>query len=660
MKEQEIRRLLLVIEGSNSGSLDTNLVKIVLLTLYDSNLVKMTIDQIRKSIEANYDLQFTNEEIRHAIKNRKEFETEEKHIKTVKRGQTFEEKVQFYKIEERALQKIKDKENRNSFDTAIERFISEFQDIDWEKDKIKSLLLKFLYNSFLSNKESLLLLIYGGKEEVSREDENYTEEEKYIINSFLNWDNNEKDEIVFSAASYCVDYCMLTVKKDFSNYKDVFKGKSFYLDANVIFRLAGINNEERKIVTREFINKCISSGIKIKYTNFTYEEIVKTVKRNVGWIEKVTGGNRLVSPKHYKNFTPFYRNMDFILLYDKWVNTTEKQYNDYRSFEKFILSIINEVLQEYEKVDYISFQTRDDHFNLYINSLADYKRQQNTSCTDESVNIDVNNYLFIYDMRKSIKGTTFVDVNDYFISTDGNLCEWGKNILPSAVPIAVKPSVWHSLLLKFNGRTSNDYKAFNLFLNLRYRVQGDDDRRKPEILAIIQKMDEPVDIKNQLLEYINDNFETEFETNELPKNIVEEAKRSVILDEAKRISAENYKKEAPILQESSQKHTVELMARNRAQKKLKRWNAFINITNVTRIIVGVGIFIWIIGCVSTAGFGKTISSLKEGISSYEWIGLAISGISYLLIEPIKLCLNNKMKIEKIYEKELEEIKEDLF
>ena len=158
---------------------------------------------------------------------------------------------------------------------------------------------------------------------------------------------------------------MLTVKKDFSSYRDIFRGKSFYLDSNVIFRLAGINNEERKIVTSAFIDKCLEEGITVKYTNFTYEEIKETVHNHVETIKKATNGKRMVSVKNWKRFTNPYTNLDFIKLYDEWAKNSKNDYNDFRSFEKYIMNIIQNILRPFKKVDFITYETKDQSFSSY-------------------------------------------------------------------------------------------------------------------------------------------------------------------------------------------------------------------------------------------------------------------------------------------------------
>lgn len=49
--------------------------------------------------------------------------------------------------------------------------------------------------------------------EIQNEDSGYTNEQRRIINDFLDWDDKEKNEILFRLIAFSVDYCRLTTKK---------------------------------------------------------------------------------------------------------------------------------------------------------------------------------------------------------------------------------------------------------------------------------------------------------------------------------------------------------------------------------------------------------------------------------------------------------------
>ena len=658
MKEIDILRLLLVTKSGNSSSFNANLLKIISMVLFDSEEKKLSVDDIRMQILDKYDLEFTNEEIEQAISQKESGIEETFEKKTVYRqGRSFQESKRYFSLLDQTVNKYRENEKNNRLDIIINKYLEKKEGIS--TDEFKELLLKFLYNTFNTNKETLLLFLKGNSLNISQSQHcDFTEEQKSILNDFLNWDNVEKNELVFGAASYCVEYCMLTVKKDFSSYRDIFRGKSFYLDSNVIFRLAGINNEERKIVTSAFIDKCLEEGITVKYTNFTYEEIKETVHNHVETIKKATNGKRMVSVKNWKRFTNPYTNLDFIKLYDEWAKNSKNDYNDFRSFEKYIMNIIQNILRPFKKVDFITYETKDQSFSSYCESLEQYKTQRKAKCNKTSLKIDINNYLYIFNLREKSKGSTFVDIADYLISTDANLCEWGKKILPSSIPIAVLPSVWHSLILKFKGRTENDYQAFTLFLNLRYRLKDDDfDKRRPKILEIVQNLDEPVNLKNLILDDITEKLSEEYKDVSNEVEIIERSKKSVIEKEVQR-GLEKRKEEILVTtKQKTEYETLMKLAEKRAEKKLRLYKRLSKIFGIIEMGCGVMfcIILLLVVCKKGLSFIPNVLNVNFFGSSimgwFEIIGLVISAIGFFIVQPFKKNFLHSKDFDSIVEEE---------
>ena len=67
--------------------------------------------------------------------------------------------------------------------------------------------------------------------------------------------------------------------------------------------------------------------------------------------------------------------------------------------------------------------------------------------------------------------------NDFIVSADQLLISWTGNAF-SGVPIVVLPSVWLSIILRFTGRTDDDYKSFCLFLTQRQHISAADTRNQ--------------------------------------------------------------------------------------------------------------------------------------------------------------------------------------
>lgn len=659
MNEVDILRLLLITRGGQSENFDSNLLKVISIVIYDSVESKLSLDEIRKIIIAKYELEFTNDEIKHAISKKNSGIIEAEETRQIsERGKRFTERNKYYSLDEKTIAKYKENDEKRKLEKIIDIFCKQNEKEYVDYNTFKDLLMRFLYNTFNTNKDTLLLFLKGENIEVSEKNGyEYSEDDKALLNEFLNWDNKDKNEVIFLAASYCVEYCMLTVKKDFSSYRDIFRGKSFYLDSNVIFRLAGINNEERRIVTSSFIKKCIDQGITIKYSNFTYEEIKETVRKNVNAIKELTGGKRMVSVRNWQRYTSPFTNLDFVRLYDEWVKKPGTLYLDYQSFQKYVMKSIDDILRSFKKVNFISYETTEPDFRSYCGNLYEYKNNRKAKCNEVSVEIDVNNYLYVFKLRNKAKGGTFVDISDYLISTDGNLCEWGKKILPSSIPVAVLPSVWHSLILKFKGRTENDYKAFSLFLNLRYRVTEEEfDKRKPQILAMIQNLDEPVDLKNMMLDDIAEKLSGDYNEILDIKMIVEESKKSTIRKEAQRLYEKKGENIEITAREQGKAETLMRLAEYEVEKKIKRNKTVVNVLDILKIIVGIIFFASLLVIVLDKGMGIIPQIMEFQLCNYniiDWItfgGLILSGVIFFIVEPLKRALKRRLEPVSIKEK----------
>lgn len=114
-----------------------------------------------------------------------------------------------------------------------------------------------------------------------------------------------------------------------------------------------------------------------------------------------------------------------------------------------------------------------DKFENYITSLKDYKEKHSGKKQSQaSLQTDINNYLYLKGLRKKDKNINLWTTNEFFISADQNLIGWSLE-KDSGIPLVVLPSIWLTIMLRFSGRTANDYKAFCSFLELRTHLPED-------------------------------------------------------------------------------------------------------------------------------------------------------------------------------------------
>lgn len=475
-----------------------NLAKIVKLILFDCFGTPLIIGEIVKKAKDLYSLEFSDAEINNAIKSDRTHSFIETH--------TSNDPVYFtYTITPEEYDKLKKKDKSDKFQSIAERYVADCcGDCGFSIEEIKNIVFRYIYNVFNTDINTVLSLMdYKGEKLIQdASNEQFTEKETLLLNSFLNWDDNEKNRFVYSVISSCYDYCMMTVKKDNSAYASVFNGKEFYLDANIIFRLAGFNKNERRESVESFIRKCKECGIKIKYTNFTNMEIQNTLKHQVEVIRKLLNGQPPISVEAMKSMSSKYANLDFYSSYIEWVKKPGHKVNDYSSFLLYLKREVDKHLRNMMLVSFESYEKKKDNveFKTLCEDFAAYKEKRFRGTYEGAIKTDIENYFYMLRLDSRAQYNNLLDKKNYFISADHSYINWTKEKTPGTIPTFVLPSVWYSLMLKFKGRTDNDYNAFCQFLNLRLSTPEDEYlEKKEQMLAYVLTIDESVEIKEEII-----------------------------------------------------------------------------------------------------------------------------------------------------------------
>lgn len=439
-------KLALVVNTSHSKFIDnlTNIIIYVLYT-YNSEGKQIKIEDLPKAIEKISGLEFTIKEIQQAIK---------------------EQGSNFYEISGKVLilteagNKQIHIENRKKFENIIKRYIEKYN-ISKQTEEVKKLIYEFLYNSVQNNIEALLNVATGtDSSQILAQLKKLDNEDRRIINDFIDWDDEQKNELLYEIISFAVDYCCLTIKKDKANFSTLLQGKTFYLDTNILFRMLGLNNEQRKETILQFVNKCKEAKIKLLITSFTKTETLNSIQYHVGQVKKIMQGytgngnalSRLYDKSNYED--------SFLTVYLAWAmkNGIQGHYDD---FHKYLQKEFYELVNEIRTVDAGNIQIPEDILESYI-SWKDGK------ITRENAEYDIKNLIFIDRIRKQKSSTMGWNVGEYLISADHKLIKWADRNFSKENPIAVLPSVWYSMLLKLQGRAQNDIKAFSEFIKIRY------------------------------------------------------------------------------------------------------------------------------------------------------------------------------------------------
>lgn len=490
MTEQTLLRLAMILQNQAPSTLNkyiSKLAEAILLDFQDG----ATLFELSSSFNTQFNLAFTEEEIKQAI---------------AKKGQGIIIKSDGkYKLSSSAQKKLLLQTTISEDLTKIvEEFIKAFS-LKKSSELITSLLLKYFYFCFNSNVDNLLSLFEKKVEDIATAFEGSIEEIT-IINDFITWKNPKKDALVYSLVATCYEYCMLTIKKDKILSTELFRGKRFYLDANIIFRMAGINNEERKTVTRSFIQHCFQVGIELYCTSTTLDEVYRVITAQVEYIKGIAGNSMPVSCETLETINPTTEINNFYKIYYDWCQEKSNRYGDYASFSKYLLNLVQETLSQLQIKQSNSYKVGR-HFEQYeqqVNSLKNYKNAKRTwrHTSTLSAEADITNIMDTLTWRTG--GTNIWQTNDFIVSADQLLIGWSDETY-SGVPIVVLPSVWLSIILRFTGRTDDDYKSFCLFMTQRHHANTEEIIDPIQLLRTINSKTNQTEIKEQIIAEIVQN-----------------------------------------------------------------------------------------------------------------------------------------------------------
>lgn len=331
-----------------------------------------------------------------------------------------------------------------------------------EHDSTQELILRFLYEMFTTNLEGYKLLLQEKFDAITSK-VCYTEEEKIIVNDFLNWQDEGKNKAVYDLAGYSLEYCMMTNRKNTSLNVQNLKNKSFYIDTNILYRAIGLNGDNLKTRANLFLSKFKEVGEKLVISQSTYIEFVDTIDYYIG---KIDDAQR---PKVRSQVISEFISEDSIFLYyHKWC--INRQNRDTQYFRDWIMSEFDSLRAKYEiqqeSIYPFDKEGRKNDINDYISSIHGYDPEKPTT----SAEYDAENILWVEEKRKG-SGDDIYQAKAFLLSSDNALRRWDYQRNFNRVPIVMSPSQWLSIILHYVERTSDDYKSFISFLTMNVRAE---------------------------------------------------------------------------------------------------------------------------------------------------------------------------------------------
>ena len=459
LKEKEIFRLAAVLYSESNYEVSPKTIhrKIIESVFIDNKNIPLTIQGILDFVEINYNLIFSYDDVSEILNNSNDenFLTYHDQVNNIVASLTPKRKLH---LESRVNQ------------SNIEYFIDEFLNLNADTFAAidgKAIIYKFLYDILNNNISSFSKLIDHRKDltGVINIDDSFNSVEKQVINTFLQWDNDNKNKAIFDISSYALEYCLITNNKATGTFHlKNLKNKIFYLDTNIIFRAIGINGDNRSTKTITFLDKFKEAGESLLISSFTELEYKSTIKYHIEQISKKRFN--YVNPKVFKQFN---KDSEFFDYYQRW--RVDRINDSIVYFEAHLLSEYEAFKKKFDiKEDYnIPFNEKNEDVSKEIVELANdifsFKNTEKISHVRYETCVSDAKNLYLIKERRNGHFRNIFETKYFFISSDQSLRRWDfKN--NASTPSVILPSQWLSIILRYIKRTNDDFKSFVSFLNL--------------------------------------------------------------------------------------------------------------------------------------------------------------------------------------------------
>lgn len=410
--------------------------------------VPISVIELIRLIADNYNLFFSEGEVEDIIYNEKYVDS----FWTEKRDD-----VGFVALTVRrrlSLQKnFNECKNLNDY---IELFFSQ-NNIAIEKVEV---IYTFLYHLFTANLEGYKHLL-NEETLVYPSDLRLSNEDKDLINSFLNWENVEKNKAIYNLACYALEYCMLTNSKNAAFDLNSLRNKNLYLDTNILFRAIGLNGEDRQKRTLHFLSNFKRVKENLYITKDTDIEFRDTVRY---YIDKIRRTKHATPRVKHCNFIENYDGGEEIFsAYNKW--SLHRSNDSLELYEAYVIAEYEKVLEQFKiSIDRgVIFEESDEE------TIIEYSSQIQSFSVDKrshASEYDAKNILFI-EKKRNGNDCDIYKTKCFFISSDNSLRLWDYTRNSNRTPIVMQPSQWFSIILRYLERTDDDYNSFVCFLNIR-------------------------------------------------------------------------------------------------------------------------------------------------------------------------------------------------
>jgi hypothetical protein len=489
---KNIIRTAAIVFSEESSAIKTITVqrKIIESLFIENDNKELNTDQIIDSLKNSLDMDFDNCEVNKIMSDSKHSHFE---MRLDNKQDLF-----YFKLDNKRYMTLNDREEQNSIEPHIDNFIKNVYVGSISSGELNSILHKYFYELLNKNISTFQKISKptNKPKDLFIDPNIFSVEEREAINEFLEWDDINKNKSIFALISYSLEYAIITNHYDSSAiFFNSIKNKEFFLDINVLYRAIGINGKNRQNRILTFLKKCQNSGQNFKISSYSNEEFKQTIKHHVRRLKKVP-----FQKINYSLFSKYSIDPSIYEYYHEWkVNRITYSFD---LFTSHLLGQLDDFKNKFnvETVYKIPFDEKNKNDAQAIKTYQEDIAKVKGCGYEKSHYYDAINTYLIEKLRGSNKNS-ISDTKFFFVSTDQKLRNWDfkRNDFQ---PVALLPSHWMAILLKYYSRTTNDYKSFISFLKLKtnYPIVSSDNLQI--ILAGISEITEDFNKQESILDKI--------------------------------------------------------------------------------------------------------------------------------------------------------------
>lgn len=361
---------------------------------------------------------------------------------------------------------------------------------------IKSLLYQAVYeniNTFSTENLSKLISV--------KIKDSFSKVELESFNSFLEDDDLEKNTAVYNVFLKATEFAIITSGKGIKEFsKDIFKGKTYCLDTNILFRLLGIGGEERKNSLINLIKYCVHQGIFFEYTSQTLQELKRKLAASVKFLQSTEAKHDIRMLGELSETDPSLFNEDFVLHYSK-LRSSGKVVNAER-YEIYLLA-------EFKKLETLlnftltkgNIKIEEKNWTAITDELFRNRKSlpHGNKYTRTAAKTDAYNILYVRKLR-GVNNYNYTDVKSFYLTTDRTL----NQILSQdrkIIPETILPS---QLFILHNPYTTNGEEVdYELFLQFVKRRTTEFHFKATEVLTFIDSIRQHTSSKEEMRNILN-------------------------------------------------------------------------------------------------------------------------------------------------------------